>query len=180
MKENIYNIPNSATLLRLILSFFVVIAALFKVNRTVIVVAIAIGLLSDFVDGRVARKLHQVTKFGAKFDIVADRFMGVGTVIAIVLIAQTISSNQIIQLFLIMTREIITSPFALYNLIRGKVLHAKNIGKLTSLVQGIALGLTGISIIYVVIPFSLYTAFVASIIGIFAAVQYVKDTLSTS
>jgi phosphatidylglycerophosphate synthase len=70
---------NAITLVRMVLA--VVIAALVvwswqaPVSSTLIVSLASVALVTDLVDGRVARALDQVTAFGAAFDMETDAFL---------------------------------------------------------------------------------------------------------
>ena len=67
---------NLITLIRLILTFFVV--ALFNINfytNVAMFVMIIIIIAMDWLDGLVARKRGEASKFGALFDIAGDRIV---------------------------------------------------------------------------------------------------------
>ena len=71
MVKDIYSIPNLLSLLRLALVPVLVVAACLKETNLFLLV-LAISLLSDLLDGYFARKLQQVTEFGARLDSWAD------------------------------------------------------------------------------------------------------------
>src|SRR5689334_3559174 len=70
---------NAVTLSRAVLT--VVIAVLVvaswssTVSRPLVVGLATVALLTDYVDGRLARSLDQVTSFGAAFDMEVDAFL---------------------------------------------------------------------------------------------------------
>ncbi|KJF42417.1 CDP-alcohol phosphatidyltransferase family protein [Draconibacterium sediminis] len=70
-KEKIYNIPNALSAYRLIIFPFVLLL-LFQKNESLFSIFIAINLLTDFLDGFIARTFNMVTKFGARLDSLAD------------------------------------------------------------------------------------------------------------
>lgn len=76
------NIPNALTLLRalgvpLFLYLFLV------ADRPILSFAvIALGGITDYLDGKIARALNQTSEFGAKFDPSVDRFYIAAVVIA--------------------------------------------------------------------------------------------------
>lgn len=76
------NIPNALTLLRalgvpIFLYLFLVIDA-----PVAAFIIIALGGLTDYLDGKIARALNQTTEFGAKFDPIVDRLYITAVVVA--------------------------------------------------------------------------------------------------
>jgi cardiolipin synthase len=69
--KNIYSIPNLLSLLRLALVPVLVVAAYLNEDQLFLLL-LGICLLSDMLDGYFARKLQQVTEFGARLDSWAD------------------------------------------------------------------------------------------------------------
>ena len=87
-KSPIFNVPNMLSLLRVALVPAFVAALLFMKNIEVwgiIVPAILFGLtaFTDMLDGKIARKYGLVTDFGKFIDPLADKFMVLGSMIAI-------------------------------------------------------------------------------------------------
>ncbi len=70
---------NAVTLARAVLAGVLLVLVLASwqtpVSRGLIVGLAAVALLTDFVDGRIARALDQVTPFGAAFDMEVDAFL---------------------------------------------------------------------------------------------------------
>ena len=89
MKKNpIFNVPNMLSLLRVALVPAFVAALLFMIGSEVwgiIIPAILYGLtaLTDMLDGKIARKYGLVTDFGKFIDPLADKFMVLGSMLAI-------------------------------------------------------------------------------------------------
>lgn len=81
------NIPNSLTLLRICLIpvLVVVFYMPFKNHLMVAAVIFAFAAVTDWVDGYLARRLDQMTTFGAFLDPVADKLM---VAIALVLLVE--------------------------------------------------------------------------------------------
>ena len=83
------NLPNKLTLLRILLvPFFMVFLFLClpgengeTVSRILAAVLFALAALTDFADGRIARKYHLVTDFGKFLDPLADKFMVFGAIL---------------------------------------------------------------------------------------------------
>ncbi len=70
-KENIYNLPNLISLYRLAV-FPLILWFAWSGNEKLFVVFICISLVSDILDGFIARTYNLVTKFGAQLDNLAD------------------------------------------------------------------------------------------------------------
>ncbi|QLQ36525.1 CDP-alcohol phosphatidyltransferase family protein [Micromonospora robiginosa] len=67
------NVPNTITLVRTVLAVALAAAGLAHGNAWLVVASYACYWAGDVLDGLSARLLHQETRFGAVFDIVADR-----------------------------------------------------------------------------------------------------------
>ncbi|MBI5393433.1 CDP-alcohol phosphatidyltransferase family protein [Candidatus Woesearchaeota archaeon] len=71
LHTEIFKIPNLITLIRVLLLPFLYYSA-YTGNTIVFLVLFLVAGLSDAFDGIVARALNQTSKFGAKFDCLAD------------------------------------------------------------------------------------------------------------
>lgn len=79
MKEKIINIPNTLTLLRIILTpFFIYFVIKGQVSMALLFFVIA--SLTDL-EGNIARKLKQTTYFGRLFDMVADNVLLISSLV---------------------------------------------------------------------------------------------------
>jgi len=178
--ENNWNIPNALTVLRIILAA-VVVYMIFTGEKIIFVVAIfAIAALTDLFDGRLARRWKQTTELGRKMDMIADRFLWSGTAIAFVIYSGfkgLLLPIHGIQLLMLMSREIISMPFALTAFFTGKPIpQARYIAKVTTFIQGFALPALMLSIYY---PAWAYLSIPLSIViaatGTISAMYYIKD-----
>ena len=79
-KENIYNIPNFLSFYRLV-TFPLLLWFIYSGQGTLFAIFICINLVTDILDGLIARAFNLKTKFGAKLDSLADN----GTYIAAIL-----------------------------------------------------------------------------------------------
>ncbi len=184
-KEKLINIPNFLTLLRVVLTF--VLVYMFLTNSPVfnIMVVFVIAALTDFFDGQIARRFHQVTKFGAKFDILADRLLWITSGIFII---STFYSRgvfnpfHLILMIVVFTREILCFPVALYYFVTGKkvLVHARWSGKTTTFLEGFAVPIVIIDVYYslwIITPVLVFATFIA---GIWAFVDYFRDVRRTN
>jgi len=70
-QENILNVPNFLSFYRLLAIPFIV-WSLFEENKTLFVALICINLITDILDGLIARTFNLCTEFGARLDSLAD------------------------------------------------------------------------------------------------------------
>ncbi|MEK6915073.1 MAG: CDP-alcohol phosphatidyltransferase family protein [Nanoarchaeota archaeon] len=174
-------IPNFLTISRVLLTFIVVYLILIKSNIKSIVIIFAIAAITDWLDGQLARKFKWESEFGRKADIIADRFLWVGTSLAFIIsfgISGEIKWFQGIELLFIMSREIITAPFAIaYFMSRKPIPHTAYIAKVTTFIQGFALPSLILSIYYLEWSFASIPLSIACLItGSISAMHYVKGT----
>ena len=175
-QEIFFNIPNSITLLRLILIFVFIYMLFNNFSKLSLIIIFAIAASSDWFDGFFARKLKQTTKIGARMDQVVDRIFTIMIVGSLVFFSFIHYATQNIFLLLVLTisREIIGFPGFLIILIRGKSTYrVKYIGKATTFVQSITLGA-----IILGVSWAIYLSIITCIIGIFSGFDYLKYSLS--
>ena len=181
-QENIWNIHNSLTLLRIIITFITVYFIFAAYSYSYIIAGFVLGMITDFLDGQIARRWKLETEFGRKFDVIADRFLLLSIVLAIILdfgIRGLLDKWYGLQIFLIMSREIIAFPFAIMAWSAGQPLpHARFIGKLTTFLQGFAFPLILLNIHYPSFQFSIYLTITTCVIGIISGFTYIRDVTS--
>ncbi len=137
------NVPNILTMSRIILTFVVIYLIFTEAKLISVVIVFAIAAITDFLDGQLARKFKWESEFGRKADMIADRFLWVGTALAFIVsygLQGILGIKEGFQLLLMMSRELISAPFAIIALIGGKPIpQARLIAKWTTLLQGFAL-----------------------------------------
>ncbi len=72
-KKDLFTIPNLITSYRL-LTFPLILYFIFAGNEKLFAIFLIINLVSDIVDGFIARRFHMETEIGAKLDSFADNF----------------------------------------------------------------------------------------------------------
>lgn len=178
-KEIFLNIPNSLTLLRLALTFVFIYLLFMNYSKLVLIIVFAIAAWTDWFDGYFARTLNQKTKIGARLDQVIDRVFTIAIVLAIIIYAFVNNANNnlentLLLIFLICSREIVSTPGVIIGVIRKKDLYnVKYIGKVTTFIQGFALGA-----IILQVDWAIYLAIPTCIIGIIAGFDYLRYSLS--
>lgn len=137
------HIPNILTISRFILTFVVIYFIFRQVYVISIIVIFSIAAFTDFLDGLLARRYGWTSEFGRKADMIADRFLWIGTAFAFFVsfdLFNNLGWQHGVQLLFIMTRELIAAPFALIAFFAGKPIpRVRYIAKVTTFLQGFAL-----------------------------------------
>ncbi len=175
------HIPNFLTISRVFLTFVIIYLIFTKADIKTTITIFAIAALTDWLDGQLARKFKWESEFGRKADMIADRFLWIGTALAFIIsfgMSGKLGWIHGIQILFIMSREIITAPFAVAYFISGKALpHAVYIAKLTTFIQGFALPALILSIYYPTWAFlSIPLSIACLILGSISAKHYIKQT----
>ena len=180
-KENIYNAPNFLTLLRILFALLCVYFIFADFSLFYIILAFVLGMLTDLFDGQVARRFNLKTEFGRQFDMIADKVFIIGVVLAVTIklgMAGFLDESHIIQMFLIMSREIICLPFVLASLFfKLGIPHVRIPGKVMTFMQSIAVPVLLINIFYGIFSFSWYISVITGIVGITASFYYIYDVV---
>ena len=166
MKKILPNIPNILSIIRLILIPFILVFFILD-NIWVAIILTIIASITDFLDGRIARKFNLTSDLGAKLDIIADKFF------AGILIISLIIKNVIFTIPLI--GELIIATINIISYYLKKNPKTKYIGKIkaTILYVTIIIGLVSLlncSLNFLIIPFIIATA----ILQIFSIITYIK------
>ena len=129
------NLPNKLTLFRVILiPFFVffLLAPYFEGYGNYIAVAIFIvASITDFLDGKIARKYNLVTNFGKFMDPLADKLLVCSALICLI----QLESIPAWVVIIIIAREFIISGFRLIASDNGVVIAASYWGKFKTAFQ---------------------------------------------
>jgi CDP-diacylglycerol--glycerol-3-phosphate 3-phosphatidyltransferase len=158
-----WNIPNLLTSFRILLIpvFLVVYYLPIEYANFLTALIFVIAAITDALDGWVARKLNQFTKFGEFLDPVADKIM---VAAALVVVVESYASLWItIPALIIISRELIVSALREWMAEIGKrsSVAVSSLGKLKTVAQMVAL--TGLlwnadTWMYVLATMALYIA----------------------
>ncbi len=178
-QEKIWNLPNFLTFSRVVITFVTIYFVFAAFDFIYIASLFTLGMLTDFFDGFLARRFKETTEFGRQFDMIADRFLMVGTVLAL-LIKFTgdslLTRYHLFQIFIILSREILVMPILLTAVLTGVgIPQVRFVGKFTTFMQGITFPLILLSVKYPVFGFSIYFAIVTSLAGLTSAFYYTND-----
>ena len=145
------NLPNKLTVLRLILvPFFVTAYYLnFGFHYFVALLIFAVASITDFLDGKIARKYNLVTDLGKFIDPIADKVLVLSALVimlgdpsginAFKFFGNTVYALCGVGVVIIVSREIIITSLRMVAAKSGIVLAAEYIGKVKTFVTDIAL-----------------------------------------
>jgi CDP-diacylglycerol--glycerol-3-phosphate 3-phosphatidyltransferase len=127
------NIPNSLTLVRILLVPVLIVALTGEVSggSTLAAIVFAVAALTDGLDGYIARSRKAVTTFGKVMDPVADKLMVAAALLSLVSLHKVAPWVAM----LVIAREFAVSGLRIAAGARGVVIPASGLGKLKTIVQ---------------------------------------------
>ncbi|MDD3267744.1 MAG: CDP-diacylglycerol--glycerol-3-phosphate 3-phosphatidyltransferase [Syntrophomonadaceae bacterium] len=167
------NLPNSLTLLRIILIPVFVIILLIRIPygdyfaATIFIVA----TLTDSLDGYLARKWKQVTKIGTVLDPIADKLLITAALIILVELGRIQGWIAIV----ILGREFAVSGLRIVKAEEGIIIPASKLGKIKTVSQIIAVLLIILEKAYqsyTTIPLGPWAMYFAVFITLLSGVEY--------
>ena len=178
-KEVFWNVPNVLSMSRIFLTIAIIFMILTESNITAIVVIFVIAAITDFLDGQIARMFNQKTEIVRKLDMIADRFLMIGTVLTFIIMFEfrgLLTGWKIAEIFFIMSRELISFPFTIIIFSSGlRVPKAIFIGKLTTVLQGFAFPIFLLSIYHPFFEFSIYLSAITGVVGAISSIFYIRE-----
>lgn len=146
------NLPNKLTLSRIILIPFFIAAfyAPFTCHYFVALGIFAIASITDFFDGKIARKRNLVTDLGKFLDPIADKVLVTSAIVVMVAdpnanVFTSVLGNMLglmlggIGVVIIIARELVVSSLRMMAAKHGKVLAAEYIGKVKTFFTDVTL-----------------------------------------
>ena len=180
------NLPNRLTLARMILTpiFLVVFMAEFiPYHHFWGLLIYSAGCITDFLDGKIARKQNIVTVFGQLADPVADKILT--TAALLVLMDAGLCSLYVV--FIVLTREFAVSSFRLVAGAQGVVIPANIWGKIKTISQMVftilimlLMSLVSFGIIPDAFPLAMLSnvlLWITAVLAVISGVIYVVDAV---
>ena len=138
------NLPNKLTLMRCILVPIFLAVLLFPTNLYVACLGSAalfgIASFTDMLDGKIARRDNLITNFGKFMDPLADKLLVFGALLGILCRFENIRPVFVWCAFIVIFRELaVTSMRLVVSGSSGKVIAAKMIGKVKTVIQIVAI-----------------------------------------
>ena len=127
------NLPNKLTVARIILTPVYLAAMLIDFNYHYLVAAVIfiVASITDFIDGKLARKNNQITTFGKLCDPLADKMLTTAALLAFM----DMGLCNIWIVMIVLTREFLVTSFRLVAAAQGVVIAANIWGKLKTVSQ---------------------------------------------
>ena len=127
------NLPNQLTIIRIIITpvFLALILSGMKHHFIFGLVAFSLGAITDFLDGKIARKNNIVTVFGQLADPVADKILTTAALLAFM----QFNLCNIWIIMIVLLREFTITSFRLVATAQGVVIPANIYGKLKTISQ---------------------------------------------
>lgn len=138
------NLPNKLTLTRLLLVpvmivFYVLACELTAVWALWVSTAVyIIAAVTDFLDGKIARKSGCVTTLGKFLDPIADKVLTISALVMVLPYGVMPTPYYVIGVMIIIVREFIVSGLRQSAASTGKIIAADMFGKIKAFVQDIA------------------------------------------
>ncbi len=138
---DLLTLANVLTVGRLLVMPFIILFMFIPMEWAawVALVLYAIGSITDFLDGWVARKFDQISEFGTFLDPIVDKIYVFGLMIMIVAVGH-VGALGILMILLIMTREFLVSGLREYLGPKGIKVPVTNLAKWKTTIQLIATG----------------------------------------
>ncbi len=127
------NLPNKLTIIRIILTPIFLAAMLinFEYHYIIATFVFIVASITDFLDGKIARKYNIVTTFGKLCDPVADKMLTTAAFLAFMQLGYC----DIWIVFIVLTREFLVTSFRLVASAQGVVIPAGIWGKIKTASQ---------------------------------------------
>ena len=185
------NLPNKLTLLRIFLSIIILLLlginwsqfnitwptyilggkVVLKLNYLISAVIFIIASITDFLDGKIARKYNLVTDFGKVMDAIADKILVNG----ILIILAYNHDISIVVPVIVVLRDICVDAIKMVSGNKGKVVAASIAGKIktATMMVGITLVLVGnIPMEFFNISLDQLLVLFATCMSVYSGIQY--------
>lgn len=174
------NIPNSLTILRIILIplFVVVMLTSIPYGGTIGAALFLFAALTDSLDGYLARKWKQTTKLGAILDPLADKLLITAALISLVELAKIPGWIAIV----IIGREFAVTGLRVVKAEEGIIISASKLGKLKTISQVVAVLIIMLQNFFyplTTLPIGHWAMYIALVITLVSGIEYfVKNKIN--
>ena len=178
------NLPNKLTLIRMVLTpvfLFVFMAEAIPYHCFIGLAIYVAGCITDFLDGKIARKYNLITTFGKLADPVADKMLTTAALLALM----DAGLCNLYIVFIVLTREFAVTSVRLAASAQGVVIPANIWGKLKTVSQMVStilimllMSLDGIGVLGNKFPLALISSvllWITAALAVISGIIYIKD-----
>ncbi len=178
------NLPNKLTLIRMVLTpvfLFVFMAQSIPYHCFIGLAVYVAGCITDFLDGKIARKYNLITTFGKLADPVADKMLTTAALLALM----DAGLCNLYIVFIVLTREFAVTSVRLAASAQGVVIPANVWGKLKTVSQMVStilimllLSLSEAGILGSEFPLALISSvllWITAVLAVISGIIYIKD-----
>ena len=170
-QDQIINIPNALTVVRILL-LPVVVWRFIIGDATGALIAYLAAMLTDALDGIIARKFNQITALGKLLDPLADKLMA----LAVLITFFTKGIVPPVVLAVVLIKELLMIIGGAIVVKRGYATTANVYGKVAGLMLNLAIGSGFMHFIWA--PYDQYAMYAATVFVVAAFVQYAVKNIS--
>lgn len=129
------NLPNQLTIARCVLAIVFVVFMSFThwLNYALAYITFLLATITDYWDGKIARRTQTVTKFGQLIDPVADKVLMVSAFIMLMKLEELKIPGWCVVV--ILTRELLVTGLRAFAAVEGTVIPADPYGKVKTVLQ---------------------------------------------
>ena len=132
------NIPNLLSLSRIVL-IPLLIYLLYTKSWMIALILFAVASFTDLVDGWSARKLNQESEFGIFIDPLADKFLVISVLAALMVLDPYLEIFDFWMIVVIVGRDVLITFMRYLAIRRGEVLHTSQFGKVKTAFQMVSI-----------------------------------------
>ena len=137
------NLPNKLTISRIIctplLILFYMLPIPYGIGKFIALAIYILACVTDFLDGKIARKYNLITDFGKFSDQIADKFVTTSALILVLFSNVTYWWLEVLIVLVVVLRDILISGIRMLAAKNGTVIAADIFGKIKSFVLDVAL-----------------------------------------
>jgi CDP-diacylglycerol---glycerol-3-phosphate 3-phosphatidyltransferase len=159
------NLPNSITLIRILLIPLLAFILLSSVPNHMVIAAVLFVIIAatDYVDGYLARKLKEVTTLGKFLDPLADKIM----VITVLLCLVALNIISVIPVMIVVIRDLTVDGLRMVAGSSGRIIAADMLGKYKAVLLDLA-----IILLILGVPYSVWVLWAGVIFAVVSGINY--------
>jgi CDP-diacylglycerol---glycerol-3-phosphate 3-phosphatidyltransferase len=118
---------------------FVYLFEPFAYGKIVATLIFILAIITDMLDGHIARKQNLITNLGKFLDPIADKLLVTASLLLLAIDGTIPSPYGIVAVFIILSRDFIVGVIRQMAATKGKVIAADNLGKIKTVTQDISI-----------------------------------------